>query len=354
MKEFNSTKLEKQNVNGGKQFTNGQILSADDLNPIVEGILYNNENCSDEIVVDTELNENSENPVQNKVIAKEIKELKEKSPENVGTTVTVGGQAVETFDADTKVDKWTPDKSGYNTILLQTGAGGFTPLKVSYGTPVNGAVSAYSSRGSGNNVLGTGTPVDDTDCANKQYVDDIAETKLDKATGLSQYNKAYIKTTAGEQQLFDVADGNVGNAIVRRKSDAQIYVPVEPNSPNSATSKKYVEEAVANAGGGKLYLHRIAIYSEAYTDTQAGREMEIYFSVYSTKSTAFTIGELIDIYYNTYVYGTGAFIGGQLISGAIRFEADTNIRRIEFVMDTETRYFSESTSTMYGYQPREI
>ena len=41
MSEFNAKKLNPDNINGGKKFNNRDGFSANDLNGIVEGVLYN-------------------------------------------------------------------------------------------------------------------------------------------------------------------------------------------------------------------------------------------------------------------------------------------------------------------------
>lgn len=68
-----------------------------------------------------------------------------------------------------------------------------------------------------------------------------ADTKLDKVTGLTQVNQAYIKTTAGNQEMFPVTSDIYNNAIVRRSNDGDIYVNNVPVSPYGAVNKVYVD-----------------------------------------------------------------------------------------------------------------
>lgn len=128
MEQFDLIKLEKEKVNSGNKFKNGDIVRASDINSIIEGILYNNEfgiknikvvtelpqenistntlyllkqadgTCAEYLYIDskweqigstqtridTELSSTSENPVQNKVI-KEALDKKLDKVENAGT-----------------------------------------------------------------------------------------------------------------------------------------------------------------------------------------------------------------------------------------------------------------------------
>ena len=73
------------------------------------------------------------------------------------------------------VPKWTIDKAGYTNVLGLLANGTYTPIRLTYGTPVNSAIACYVSRGTGRNVLGTATPANATDCANKDYVDNLPD-----------------------------------------------------------------------------------------------------------------------------------------------------------------------------------
>jgi ABC-type sugar transport system substrate-binding protein len=52
-----------------------------------------------------------------------------------------------------------------------------------------------------------------------------------------------------------------------------VVVVGAPTQPNHAATKKYVDDAVANAGGGGLYYHQITISLFDYYYTDCGGEI---------------------------------------------------------------------------------
>lgn len=64
-----------------------------------------------------------------------------------------------------------------------------------------------------------------------------ADTKLDKVTTLSQKNQAYVKTTAGDNRMFDIDSEATANTIVRRRQDGTVFVPTNTTLSNAAISK---------------------------------------------------------------------------------------------------------------------
>lgn len=63
----------------------------------------------------------------------------------------------------------------------------------------------------------------------------------------SNTKKIYATSALGNQTTLDYDEFVVGNAIVRRHYDGNIYVPDTPDGHGAATSKKYVDESIANA-----------------------------------------------------------------------------------------------------------
>ncbi len=73
------------------------------------------------------------------------------------------------------VPKWKPAADGSTTLVGLRADGAYYVYNLTFGIPRNNAIPCYVARGAGNNVLGTGTPVNDTDCANKTYVDNLPD-----------------------------------------------------------------------------------------------------------------------------------------------------------------------------------
>lgn len=74
---FTPKKLNSTEINSGAEYKNGDGIVADDLNKIVEGVLYAQENGGSDssITVDERLDDTSANPVQNKVITDRLNAL---------------------------------------------------------------------------------------------------------------------------------------------------------------------------------------------------------------------------------------------------------------------------------------
>ena len=86
-------------------------------------------------------------------------------PYSGGSTVYVGGQAVNSFDADTKLDKKT-NQTTTQQVYCKTASGGQFMANFTE-TPTSNAVPKYTTAG----VLNTNTPTSALHCANKSYVD---------------------------------------------------------------------------------------------------------------------------------------------------------------------------------------
>ena len=72
--------------------------------------------------------------------------------------------------------------------------------------------------------------------------------KLDKVTWTATLDRTYIIDTTWTQTTYNVSQGASSNAIVRR-SGTQVIVPITPTDSCHATSKCYVDDAVAWAWG---------------------------------------------------------------------------------------------------------
>ena len=174
---FTPKKQEATSFNNGEQYRNGDAVQPEALNNLIEGVLYAQESG---------LTEEQEAKVDKIVINgngdKFLADNGEYKEVSGGTTVTVNGAAVETFDADTKVDK-------VNTAFRL------------YGTKDGGTPTTYSTGWSASaNII----PIYDR-------------------SSLGGYNSAGEVTTS--------ITGAIKTAI--------------PEKPDHATPKKYVDEKTA-------------------------------------------------------------------------------------------------------------
>lgn len=75
-----------------------------------------------------------------------------------------------------------------------------------------------------------------------------ADSKLDKMTTTSDYNRAYIVKQNGEQTLLNCGSDAGPYTLISRDANSQIIVPETPTADTQATSKKYVDSRL----NGKL------------------------------------------------------------------------------------------------------
>lgn len=73
-----------------------------------------------------------------------------------------------------------------------------------------------------------------------------ADSKLDKMTTTSNYNRAYIVKQDGSQTLLNCGSDAGPYTLISRTSDAQLIVPETPAAEKHATSKKYVDTGLNN------------------------------------------------------------------------------------------------------------
>ena len=86
--------------------------------------------------------------------------------------------------------------------------------------------------------LVVGTPEADDEATPKKYVNDGF---VAKKTNVSQNNQVYVKTSAGENTLFDITAATTANTIPCRDGNGDIIVLDIPKTNTSAASKWYVD-----------------------------------------------------------------------------------------------------------------
>ena len=187
-----------------------------------------------------------------------------------GTSVTVGGEAQNTWDADTKLDKYTEvsntdryygvDENGNQYV-------GYVMKKPTYVTA--GYLATYFSKtkagdiigGGGRAVLLTDTPEKPYQAANKLYVDDGLSGKVPiTPDGFPEtYAGLFGKTGAGEIEIVSKTmywdniesltgynnNGSVAGYSHRATGENVLYTGT-PDMPSQAANKKYVDEGLNN------------------------------------------------------------------------------------------------------------
>lgn len=157
------------------------------------------------------------------------------------TNVTVNGEHVDTFNADTKLDKVTTG-TGFNRVygIGQDGTNIF--FNVIMGSSSPNTIVIRNNAG----AIVTNTPTADNHAATKKYVDDIANTKLDKVTATDNYNRVYTVSNTGEQTLLKVASGSVDIGTIAQRGVGGTLLIGTPTADGHAATKKYVDD-IGNA-----------------------------------------------------------------------------------------------------------
>ena len=174
------------------------------------------------------------------------------------TNVTVNGEHVATFDADTQSDTidtlkqavYVYDAKGVNKTVKYTGTeyDDYTFVLRS----VNGRVLV-------------GTPSAEHDATTKKYVDDQvstktsvtvggsnvatfnADTKLDKVTTGTGISRVYGIGQDGTNIFFNVIMGSSSPNTIALRNNAGVIVTGIPTEDNHATTKKYVDDSISSA-----------------------------------------------------------------------------------------------------------
>lgn len=167
-----------------------------------------------------------------------------------GTTVYAEGQYLSTFNADSKVNKWTGqsgnyriygvDADGQTQTMYNTNAQNFTAFVAQWGAATGGTTN-------NGGYLTTADPVNPYHCANKKYVDDLAATKLDKFTVQGNAgDKVYVAKADGTQATEYI--GTNPYFIARYHSNTLGDTPTtgrllsgDPIKPYQVATKNYVD-----------------------------------------------------------------------------------------------------------------
>lgn len=122
-----------------------------------------------------------------------------------------------------------------------------------------------------------------------------ADTKLDKVTTTSSLQQVYSKNINGTQTMVNMSSSTVGSSLVQRQANSNIQVPVTPVAEGDATSKKYVDDAIANAGSGggssKLYTFCYIVKNPKTTTGESlGSYLKVVFESDETDTYVWHLG----------------------------------------------------------------
>lgn len=219
---FTPKKQEATSFNNGEQYRNGDAVQPEALNNLIEGVLYAQESgLTEEQEAKVEkivINGNGDKFLANNGEYKEV---------NGGTTVTVNGEAVKTFDADTKLDKVTT-RGSYNRLYAVSWDGKTQLLYNLY----EGVSQSTIVQRDNSQIKVPETPVADNDATSKKYVDE--------KTGLYQHQVTFKFYRISDNLVIDS-----GTLVILSKSATLI--------DNVEELRKYVGRAVfadCTAGNG--------------------------------------------------------------------------------------------------------
>lgn len=123
--------------------------------------------------------------------------------------------------------------------------------------------------------------------------------KVDKVSGL---NKVYGTDGSGEQTSFNVDNGSgySGN-VARRDSNGQVQVPQTPTANDHATSKKYVDDKIADISRDSYKVVDTTIYP-TLNDFLASSGEEGYLYLYPIDTSDLSLG------YYRYIWENNAWL----------------------------------------------
>ena len=193
------------------------------------------------------------------------------------TAITVNGEFQTTFNADTKLDKVSSNVSGLFQAYCIDTSGQQTMI------PVNPRATDWTiARRYDGGRLRVATPIAEDDATTKKYVDDGFVPKLQIAEGAGTF--AYVAEANGKTSKIQIQYGAPLEYTIPGRGAGGRVVVGTPTGDNHATTKKYVDDAVANRSP-KLYRH--TIYASCYGNDYDGNSHTITmnFEILSTQST---------------------------------------------------------------------
>ena len=220
-----------------------------------------------------------------------------------GTTVTVGGEAQDTWNADTKLDKATSVVGGFNlygtkyndptTQMWQIDSGNATQSRI----PMYFIADNANVNENGKGCLVTSTPKYDAHAANKKYVDDGLSGKVPiTPDGFPEtYAGLFGKTGAGEIEIVTKtsywdgienetinANGSVASYSWRSATKQSVLYTGIPDMPHQAANKLYVDTGL----DGKL--DKVTEAYKIYGTDENGNQI-VYHTGWSASSSIFQI-----------------------------------------------------------------
>ncbi len=188
---------------------------------------------------------------------KEYRNLEEQVLKNMEDIETLKGEIVDittenntftgtnTFNGSTTFNGnlYRPNPNGGGQLIVNNVMSG---ISFSDDGDQTGQVAVTSA---GASITGLVSPVNDNDAANKWYVDNKTNSKVNK---LGQAYKLYGTDSTGNDKAYAISknpDGFTSNGDIAQRGDyGNLYVPITPQDNYSATSKKYVDDNIS----GKL------------------------------------------------------------------------------------------------------
>ena len=168
-----------------------------------------------------------------------------------GTTVLVGGNPVQTFDADGKLDKKISSTGITRAYVVSGENQSMKTLAFNTNYMDSGNITVYFDSNTGNTqppgdrgYIICNNPVNDYHAANKKYVDEtVATAKSTCVPKTSVKEKVYVTYSGGEQGTLGYSPNVSSNTMVYRNSSGFFNVK-DPTSDAHAANKKYVDEKV--------------------------------------------------------------------------------------------------------------
>lgn len=185
-----------------------------------------------------------------------------------GTSVTVGGVEQKTWNADSKLDKYTEASGAIRYYGVDDNGNQVVGYIMKHPTyQMNpGYLATYFHKNEAGDEIGgtravllTDTPEKPYHCANKIYVDDGLSGKLDKVTTTGQ-DKAYMCDSNGNQTTKVISSPyyifsystipvycNATDTPNNVTDNPMLLIsPATPTKPYHAANKKYVDEGLNN------------------------------------------------------------------------------------------------------------
>lgn len=197
-----------------------------------------------------------------------------------GTIVTVDGVAVETFNANTKLDKKGNATTDSYALYAVSTDGAQTLLYSNSAVRANYVIR----RDPAGQILVPLVPTATNHAASKTYIDGALNYKMDKLSNSAGDTAAVILDANDEVLYYLLQEPSTkmkSNAVCMTDADGAVPARITPTLDHEAASKAYVDNLIASitvTGGSRREITAAELFDVVSADENQGKLLQIVYN----------------------------------------------------------------------------